>query len=389
MPRLRPAAFPPLHPSLRRWLRNSPSTMTAFEPPEDEAAWPAVARDAAQHGLIPLLYAHLPSACGMPEAIRDAWRAQAAQVAARNLLLAAELAQILRAACARGITCVPVRGVGLAEELYGHPALRPTGDIDVLVRRSELGAVRAVLAEQGFAEVEARRGFAEAFDYTLTFLKYRGLVVAEPHWTIGYPPFGDRFDMAAVWARCRSGTAAGVPAMLLGPEDLLLHLCLHLIHHREAAPLLWRYELCRYLHTHAVDWMLVCTTAREGHVGPLVAAALRDVQRLFDAPIPTTALSALDQAGLSRSERVLVSLLTTPRPVKGRERLAAFLGLRGWLLKLRYALAFLFPSRDFIRRQYGVTTPWQIIRTYVSRVWELAWRGTQGLCGLCLRSFGM
>ena len=374
-----------LHPRLLEWLRSPPLSLSAFPPLRDATEWPAIARDADRHGFVPLLYANLAPGCEMPAALRASWRDQAARVAARNLWLSAELGQILDALRARDLACVPMRGTTLAEQLYGHLALRPTGDIDLLVQRADLDALRAALIERGYAEVEARRGFAEAFDYTLTFFRDGGRLIVEPHWTIAYPPFAERFDMAPVWARCVAGSTVGAAALRLGAEDQLLHLALHLIHHRDVAPLLWHYELHRWISTRTIRWELVCQTAAEGRVGLLASFALREVQSLFKTPMPAAALDALARARLSRSERALIALLTTPRRVQGRERLAGCLSARGIAAKMRYALAFLCPSRAFIRQQYGVTTPWQIAHTYVTRACEYVWRSVVALVAVSRR----
>lgn len=369
----------PLHPWLLQWLR------TERLPDADPDHWRQLLANAEQHGFIPLLHAAVmrASQSTIPEQAREVLAAGAAQTAARNLLLADELQCILRAARARGVACVPLRGVTLAERLYGHVAMRPTGDIDLLVRREALAGVRALLTDQGYVEVEPRAGFAEAFDYTLEFFKLRGLLlIVEPHWGIAYPPLGNRLNMDDVWRRCVDGMSAGVPTTLLGTEDLLLHLCCHALHHHEAAPALWCYELDRFIRRAAINWPLLAQIAEATRLGLLLLPALSQTQAMFRTPLPATLFDQLSRAPLSRSERMIARLLTSPRPIKGRERLAIWLGLPGLRHKLRYAWSWLFPTRQFIRAQYGVTSGWQGAWTYVTRVGGQLWCGVQGLVQL-------
>ena len=50
------------------------------------------------------------------------------------------------------------------------------------------------------------------------------------------------------------GRVLGTETWLLGREDLILHLCLHIIHSGRTAPLLWFVELDGLLREAAIDW---------------------------------------------------------------------------------------------------------------------------------------
>ena len=51
-----------------------------------------------------------------------------------NASLAEELVQLLRLLGGAGVPVIPLKGVALAESLYGDPALRACADTDVLCR---------------------------------------------------------------------------------------------------------------------------------------------------------------------------------------------------------------------------------------------------------------
>src|SRR5206468_3425578 len=226
----------------------------------DEAAsataedWRRAATAARAEGLEPWLFRRVVrSASAAPDDVREALREAAAGVAARALALETELAAILRALAAAGIACAPLRGAALAERLYDHASARPAGDIDLLVRKTDLDAVEATLAALGFSAIDRRPGFAREFSYTLELARdAHGGVVVEPHWTLAYPPFADALDMERVWARCRRGRVVGEPALLLAPEATLLNLCLHLVHKAPDVPLLWRLDFHRLVRLFAL-----------------------------------------------------------------------------------------------------------------------------------------
>lgn len=317
----------------------------------------------------------LPRSAGL-EPVRGA----RAGVVARNMLLATELTTILRAFRAVSVRCAPLRGFDLAERLHGDIAARSMGDLDLLVSKQDLPTVADVLTALGFRAMDRRPGFSEAYSYTLKFIKERhGWVIVEPHWSIAYPPFLDRIDMTAVWQRCRPGRILGVETPRLGDEDLLLHLCLHVAHRGQTAPLRWTWEIARLLRTAPPDWPRWMHLVEATGLGFQVAPVLDDAQRRFDAPLPDEVRTRLQNFAAGTrgwSERLLGSR------VDGKESLAVFLALPGIAARLRYAAALLYPSAEFMRLQYGLTRRGQLGPAYVRRLAALLFAGAKGLAAL-------
>jgi hypothetical protein len=302
---------------------------------------------------------------------------------ARNLALAGELRMLLRAFRDQRIPCIPLRGLALAERLYGSVPARPMGDIDLLVRKEDLHRVQAMFRAFGFNEMDRRPGFASAFSYTLKFFVERSLmVIVEPHWTIAYPPFIDRLDMEAVWGRCVPARVVGEQTLSLGREDLLIHLCLHLTH-RDDAPFLWLYELDRYLRqeSNAMGWDLVVSVSRAAGTERLVGHALDEAVTKLGAPVPADVLDALD--GRSGQSRPLAQRLVETSKVDGVESLATFFAVKGVGAKFRYARALLFPQPSFMMLEYGLTHRRQLTKTYARRLCWFSWQAVKGLAHVC------
>src|SRR5574337_1314896 len=104
---------------------------------QGELSWSVILQQAQAHDVFPLLYRNLLTLdCrGVPAEVRATLDRRYKANAIRNLLLARELARLLQAFSAAGIPVVPLKGVTLAESLYGDPALRVCIDIDILVPR--------------------------------------------------------------------------------------------------------------------------------------------------------------------------------------------------------------------------------------------------------------
>ena len=379
-----------LHPFLLSLLQGTASR-NRLPSSTDAQAWEQLISQAADQQITALLYRWLQESgtiLSLSQSQRSDLKSRLSQQTAFNLVLADELALILRACAKKGVPCIPIRGLALAEQLHGDIAARPMEDLDLLVHRETLPEVTEILRGLGFDELEHRPGFAQAYNYTLEFIKDRhGTILIEPHWTIAYPPFVDRVDMNAVWKRAVNGTVASMETSLLCPADLFLHLCCHLMHWRERAPLLWFYELDRVARVVEanVDWPLTMTLAEQSGQGFLVAQAAQDLRHLFATPIPlpssmprTQPAHSLSHWVAGRAERLLASECQS----RGREEFALLVTLPGWRAKLRYAWPLLFPSPAFMRTRYGPAGWGLLIVRYCNRVLRLSWEGLGWLANL-------
>ena len=338
----------------------------------------AVLEHASAHGLTFLLQG-LP---GLPASVQEQVHQECLGITARNLALAGELRKLLRAFRDQRIPCLPLRGLALADRLYGNIPPRPMGDIDLLVRKEDLHRLQALFRNLGFTEMDRRPGFAGAFSYTLKFFVERSLmVVIEPHWTIAYPPFVDRLDMEAVWSRCVPARVVGEQTLSLGREDLLVHLCLHLTH-RDDAPFLWLYELDRYIRqeSDAMRWDLALSQSHEVGIERLVGHALNEAVAKLGAPVPADVIDSFD--GHSGQTRPLAQRLVETSKVDGVESLATFFAVKGLGAKFRYARALLFPQPSFMMLEYGLAHRRQLAATYVRRFCWFSWQASKGLAHL-------
>lgn len=374
------------HPFLLQVLRR-PDDVGSADLPED-GAWERIVADALLQGLGPLLHRWLRRhdlGGRLPAEAAARLRAYVAGVAARNLVLADELTGILRAFAGAGLACAPLRGLALAESLYGDAGARPMGDLDLLVRREDLDPAAAVLRGLGYRELDRSPGFARRFSHTLEFFRDRhGWIMVEPHWTIAYPPFLDRIDMAEVWRQCGRGQVAGVETWALAPEDLLLHLCLHVTHRDPAAPLLWLCDIDRLVRREAarLDWSALVARARETGLAYPLGRVLGEVRALFGTPVPDAVLGGLDAPPARALEGRLVRLLAGGARVDGKESFALLLTLPGWRARFAFARGLLFPSPEFMRTHYALTRRGQLGLAYLRRLASLSAEGVKGIVSL-------
>jgi hypothetical protein len=191
-----------------------------------------------------------------------------------------------------------LKGGYLGQVVYPSFALRTMCDLDVMVRRHELQRAADVLAGLGYAPLYDG---VEQVDYTrhhhLRPMSRPGGIRVEIHWGIVRPTVPFDVDIDGLWERARPTEIAGAPTLVLSPEDLILHLCLHVsFSHKFRVGLRACWDLLEVIRHHGavVDWEQVVRRAGEWRIGRYVYLTLRLVRELLAAEIPPSVITALE-----------------------------------------------------------------------------------------------
>lgn len=348
----------------RVWLAHLRGEPAGASIPLSERQWTLLADEAARHRLRGLTYRALadgPSAGDIPVPVRERLRAAYVEAAVRNALLFRETAQIAAALRAAGIPVMLLKGLHLARFVYPEPALRTMADADLMVPRDQLARAEQVLLERGYGPVP--RPEIEPFcawSNHLAKLEKAGAADVELHWTIERPTSPFRIDLAGLWARSREAGLEGVPVRVLGAEDLLLHLALHVsYHHRfDRSALKGLADVQAVVRTYAgrgeLDWDTVADRANAWGASGFVYTTLRLAERILAVPIPPPVLRSLrheaqDEAMSALAERyILEPAVALPRPYIELAR-SRRPGER-W----RMILEHVFLPREKMERLYGL-----------------------------------
>ncbi len=220
----------------------------------------------------------------------------------RNTTLADTMLEVLSAFTQAGIAGIPVKGIVLAETLYGGLGLRSLGDLDVLVHPTDLPVARAALAQLGFVQ-EADPGFDSEHHPFHDPPYYRpatgGSVCLELHWGLWASRFF-RAGTETLWQRATTAQIHGVVLPILSPEDTLLHLAIH--RSRSALRLRFVCDIAALLEKHSatLDWNYVLEQAHTAGARTALSLALTLATELLDAPLPATILPHLQINPLKR-----------------------------------------------------------------------------------------
>lgn len=355
----------PLTAAERAWLIGSLRAVGARRPAPAAPAdldWRVVLDVADAEDLLAAVAHGLAGAgwTGVPAAARRRLTDALAVGRARHLLMTRELGRILKACAAEGLAVIVLKGPALAESVYPLPALRPCGDLDLLVRPADRLRMDAVLRELGLRRVadEHSWDFDIAYDGATVYETADGVRI-DLHWSLlTEPRFVWNAAETEIWERSVPTVVAGEAARGLGREDLVLYLAAHLAVHHTLAGLrrYWDVALLVERRGDEVDWPTLRARAARWRVGRALFFVLLGARTLFDAPVPPAVLAALRPRG--PRARLLAAIVR--RSDEGRllrlEHLVTLLLVdRGRDLggALRRAL---WPSAGWMRARYGIDT---------------------------------
>jgi hypothetical protein len=227
-------------------------------PPLDAATWHDLAGQAVRERLGPLLHAALQRSARTyaPAAVRAALAQEHCRAAAAALYQQQELAAILRACAEAQIPSVVLKGAALALTLYPDPALRPCGDLDLLLPSAAVPHVLRMLEADGYINrYHARRADGRLPRDTCEYHYSRGgaqPAIVEPHWHITSSPYYvRRLPVTWFWQQTEHVTFGAAPALVLAPPAQFLHLVTHYFLHYLGHHRLWSFDLALLLVRHA------------------------------------------------------------------------------------------------------------------------------------------
>jgi hypothetical protein len=337
--------------------------------------WTQVDRRAAEEALTPLLFSLLREQNWPPSDLLERWHRAYMHAAMRNTLRLAELAHIIQALRDIKISVIVLKGAALAKRIYGNVALRPMVDIDLLVHREDLPAAIRAIKGLGYAphHTEEHPGMFLAYENEVAFHRpdQKGSLL-ELHWSlIDSPAYQDRLPMAWFWRTASPETFGDAPALILGPEAMLLHLSAHLMLHHQGMGLRWLHDMAEVVqhHSASLDWELLLDRARRYDLLLPLQATLPLVARRWRVSVPGDVLARLTALTPSAREQRIFQQMTTPEAPVARRFWHDLLAISGWRRRLQFLGRKLFPSTRYMRQRYQISSVWLTPFFYPYRWW--------------------
>lgn len=275
----------------------------------------------------------------------------------------AQLIHMGRAWTVKGLTPLVIKGASLSCTHYPESWMRSRDDIDVWVREEEFAAIRDVLLAEGYAPDTHATGVA-VHQYQFFRIVSGVRVQFDVHLRVFNPAlFAEALAFDEVLPHAEPCEALGG---LRSPcaADALFLACVHRVaHHDDAPDLLWLYDihlLARGLR--GDEWRRFPAHAQRQRMREVCMSSLRRAAGYFATPIPHAVSAALESDGSEPSAAFLGGGSRWVDVQWSNFRHAA-----SWRERAMLVGEHLFPSRDYMRRKYGLGTAW-LPWLYVRRI---------------------
>lgn len=374
-------------------------SLLAGQTPQPELDWSKVVELARGHGVSPQLYWRIHRARGggnreiaVPVDAGDELESDFYTTAARVELAERQLARVLSGLTEAGVSSLVVKGAAVGA-YYPDAALRPFGDLDLMVSLAQLEQAEATLNRLGYQCSMPKAWWAEHFSHLPPMVGKEGWLVVELHWRLDHEGAVGRLPAEDLWARAVPWSVAGQHALRLDAVDTALHLCYHaVVQHRARLGLR---ALCDFVQVTTGwgqdEWEVLVRRAKAyGLARPVVLMAVLAGQTL-GLDMPAEVMAALQPADEPPLPMDLVgTLLSLDASLEARVPVAAVqAGAQGTLgARLRHLLWHLFLPREGMAVVYNIPAdspriwltylrrPVDLVRRYGGSTWGVL-RGRQ------------
>jgi len=203
------------------------------------------------------------------------------------LSLSAELFRILDLFQSASLDTAVVKGPGLSQRAYGNPASRHYGDIDILLRHSDVARASQLLVISGLEprisvrELQSDRAPGQYF-----FRRRDSGTIIELHTERTLRYFPSPLPIEAFFQRKTVVTFDGRAIPALSLEDEFVLISIHGAKHFWER-LMWIADIAAVVHRHPqLDWSRVRESAAEVGAERMVRVALLLAERLLRVSIP-------------------------------------------------------------------------------------------------------
>jgi hypothetical protein len=324
--------------------------------------WDALIEESGRYGVAPLLYRRLRtthSDTPIPANAMERLRRMYLQSAGRSVRLYHEIGKALGLLRQAHIPVIVLKGAHLAALVYGNIALRPMGDVDVLVHEDDLLRVEAALFGMGYAPAERHRRIAQD-NCHFRYWSPSGELPVEVHWRLLPSMYRLKIDIDGQWQRSRPAIIADVDVSVLCPEDLLLYLCLHTSKHVFEMGLKPFYDICETVRYYGkdIDWKQVEIRSKQWGEAKCVYLTLRLARELAGVSVPDDLMKAIkpgdfdERFVLLAKERIFAYGQWSSDGLALSPKLAQLWGSKRVLSKVTLLFRRTFPSPEEMARMY-------------------------------------
>lgn len=217
---------------------------------------------------------------------------------ARNMRRFGRLKEVLHVFSLTQILVIALKGAVLAENVYPMLGLRPMSDVDLLVHEEDLPKAEELLESLGFHPSEQEKSkewYRTHHHHIVPYVSKDGALIIELHHRLISLSAPIEISNQDLWERSRTANISGVACRTLAPEDLLIHLSLHMAVDVYLGKVRVLYDLRETLRHYEkeIDWNKFLDIVKAEGVSKYLYYALWLAKETVRANVPLPILKAL------------------------------------------------------------------------------------------------
>jgi hypothetical protein len=362
-------------------LKTSPDQIIGYLNALDHDGWEQLLTFCRMQGIRPLFSSRLELLNGqvsLPAFVSEELHQASLKTASRNMLVLHYAERALKAFQEADVPLIALKGIYLIETVYHEISSRSFNDIDLMVQKKDIQQAISILEGLGFHLTT----YFSIDDPNVDIKHVPPMVDAvglfiELHWTILEEESPFDIDINDLWVDTRRASIVGVDILSLSPENLLLHLCLHIgYQHRFNTGLRGLWDIALVLDHFEMDWHKVVKNARAWGVERVAWLTLTMTMEILGADVPEAVMADLrpddvDERMLSQARKQILVKDETAS-VNLTPDLAALAKEKGIIRRMKVLWSRVFLPRRVLARLYDVkpTSP-RMIGCYFRRFGEL------------------
>lgn len=235
-----------------------------------------------------------------------------------NQLTVAAVKKVLPHFEQAGIPVVTLKGLPLLYAAYKDTGARFVGDADMIIHPRHAQAAMEIMRQQGFDYIKPsyRRAAPRAQELAqMSFTDPQARQEIDIHFSLFEPEVYARtvalflgrelahaMSYNALFPHVQSYMLGDTKSLMLGPEDMLIHVVVHGARHNKHRPVRWVADAAAIIRSLPVQWdMLVERAVLFGFL-PEVRTALTYLSERFGVPIPRETVEQLSSLPISHTE---------------------------------------------------------------------------------------
>lgn len=322
--------------------------------------WEKILKFALTGGLAPLIYNSLKSfkeSVQLPLNAMNQLKACYFQNIARNAYHCAEVGRIYEALISEGINVIILKGLALAGTVYADIGLRVFNDLDILVKKRDISAAEKIIRQLNYRAdypQHVLEHYKNNHHHLAPYYNPEKGTVVEIHSSIS--PYVN-IDIDEWWKNAKKCKIFNFNALILRPENMLIHLCLHLFSGGNTGNTLRGiYDIAETLRFYSgkLNWPLIKNQIEKYNIRNEFYSIIFVIQQFYGLPDSSKCIVDFKRIDFSLVSIIQKSSFSYDKNITFPGSLIKAMAAESWPEKLKILKNKIFPDRNTMAIIYNI-----------------------------------